>query len=124
MYDRNAYKYDRTIVRTTSGRSRHSYTNGDAVAIAMLGLEFEEILDVMHQNGLEDRLEQYADRPNHGQFRMLLGNSLRALIRHGTPVLIGDHVIRSLDQKISSNGAPAKPDAKPVAKKSGKKKGR
>lgn len=97
--DTEKYKYGRTKVRDKAGKVRHSATNGDAVAKAMMGLTVPQVVDVMNANGLQ-RFAAYATEKNPGQFRMTIGNSLRGMVRKGTAVTIGPHRIEKLDQNI------------------------
>lgn len=95
-----SYNYGKVKVKDADGKSRTSRGNGDAVATAMLGLSHDELLKVMKKNGLTDKLGDKPGKVNNGQFRMLLGNSLRALVRGGTPVDINGVEVKSLVQRV------------------------
>jgi hypothetical protein len=77
--------------------------NGDAVALAMMGLSHDQAVEVMTDNGLADKLSKHLGALNPGHFRMLLGASLRGLIKNGNTVKIGEHKVSSLTQKIKSD---------------------
>lgn len=116
IIDRDKYNYERVqYADPKTGKRRSSYSNGDAVATAMLGIDQKGLEKVMRDNGLKEKLGKHVESAaNPGQFRMLLGNSLRAMVKRGEEVTIGDHVIKKLDQKIKASVAPA-PEAKPKA---------
>lgn len=93
-------RYDAVKLRGADGRLRLSRGNGDAVATAMLGLDHDALVKVMRANGLADKLGAYANPAVAGRFRMLLGNSLRALVRKGTPVDVAGTEVRTLKQRV------------------------
>lgn len=119
MSDRD---YRRVRVIGKDGRTRHSASNDDAVARAMLtfvagGGDLDKLVKA---NKL---IEKYpggsAGYKNPGLFRMSLGGTLRALVRNGTPVQIGSVTIKSLDQRVADPNidAPAKARKQAAAKK-------
>lgn len=103
--DASAYGYEKTKVRGADGKLKHSVSNGDAVAKAMTVLvatakDLRVALGkVVKENKLGAKLniDQY---DNLGLFRMSLGNSLRGLVRNGTPVVIGDVTVKTLEQNV------------------------
>jgi hypothetical protein len=129
------YEYEKTRVRGVDGKIRHSLSNGDAVAKAMTVLVAEAkdlraaLAKVARENKLGAKLniDQY---DNLGLFRMSLGNSLRGLVRNGTPVTIGDVTVKSLEQNVKVpevkdvEAAPKKKAAAPKKAKHGRKPGR
>lgn len=104
MIDRSKYDYAPTTFKDPkTGKTRRSLGNGDAVARAMLGLDKDDLLKVVRANGLAEKLAGKADAVNPGQFRMMVGNALRGLVRKlkdGESIKIGKHEITSLDQTI------------------------
>lgn len=106
MIDRSKYDYQTTRVIGKDGKVRHSAGNGDAIARALLGLAHDEIVRVIKQNGLQDKLGKHIDQVNPGQLRMFVGNSLRGMVRRGEAVTVGKHVIKSLDQHVEVDEAP------------------
>lgn len=136
--DASAYNYEKTRVRGVDGKVKHSVSNGDAVAKAMTVLvatakDLRVALGkAVKENKLGDKLniDQY---DNLGLFRMSLGNCLRGLVRNGTPVIIGDVTVKTLEQNVKvpevkdiEAAAPKKAKAKAPAKKAkhGRKPGR
>lgn len=116
MIDRSKYKYDPiSYTDPKTGKKRRSLGNGDAVARAMLGLSADDLVTVCKANGL-DELAAKKDAINPGQFRMMVGNALRGLVRKGTAVNVGDHEITSLSQKIALPEAPAAEEQDEVEK--------
>ena len=103
VIDTKNYAYEKFRVKSGSGRIRQSRSNGDAVALAMMGLSHDQSVEVMNDNKLGDKLSKYLNTLNHGHFRMLLGASLRGLIKNGETVKIGEHKVSSLTQKIKSD---------------------
>lgn len=104
MIDRGRYDYERVKFRDPStGKIRHSAGNGDAVARAMLGLNVGQVVHTAMTAGLDELVSKHSDKrtSNPGQFRMIVGNALRALVRKGTSVQIGDHLVKKLDQKVA-----------------------
>lgn len=96
------YDYQRTKIVDKDGKTRHSASNGDAVAKAMLIYTAAggDLTALIKKNGLGDRLDP-SKWDNQGLFRMALGNSLRALVRAGTPVTIGDVEVKTLAQRVA-----------------------
>lgn len=112
MSDRD---YKSIRVENKDGTIRHSRGNGDAVAKAMIAFVAGggDLQKVVKDNKLTEKYGA-KDFPNQGMFRMTLGNSLRALVRAGTPVKIGSETITSLAQRVAD---PAIKDRAPKAKK-------
>lgn len=111
---KNPERYGRTRVLTAEGKVRHSATNGDAVAQAMFGMSRDDLVTAATVNGLETRMLKHNDKPN-GQFRMNLGNMLRAMVRKGNAVKIGKHRVEKLDQPVQVTNLA--PDVVPKADK-------
>jgi hypothetical protein len=93
--------YARTKIIGSDGKARHSASNGDALARALLiyvagGGDLTKLAKV---NGLQDRIS-VETLSNQGLARMTLGNMLRALVKRGEPVTVGDLTVKSLDQKV------------------------
>lgn len=106
MIDRNKYGYARTKFIGPDGKARYSAGNGDAVAKALLGVTGAKFDKVVRDAGLKDLAAKHSDK-NPGQFRMVIGNALRAIIRKGGSVVIGDNTITSLGQAIKQAEPPA-----------------
>ena len=119
MIDRSRYDYTPTVFKDPkTGKTRRSLGNGDAVARAMLGLDQAALLKVLKANNVDSKIADKADSVNAGQFRMMVGNALRGLVRKlkdDEVVVIGSHEIRSLDQDIDVD-AP-EPKEAPTAEK-------
>lgn len=98
--DTGKYEYGRVKYRDKDGKTKVSRGNLDAVALAMLGMGPKELDRVVKDNKLEDKVAK-ARTLNAGQFRMSIGNSLRAIVRAGEAVTIGDHTIKKLDQRVA-----------------------
>lgn len=111
MSDRD---YKAIRVENKDGTIRHSRGNGDAIAKAMIAFVAGggDLMKVVKDNDLTEKYGQ-KDFPNQGMFRMTLGNSLRALVRAGTPVKIGKETVTSLAQRIAD---PAIKERAPKAK--------
>lgn len=107
MIDRNKYGYERTKFVGADGKARYSAGNGDAVAQALLGVTGTKFDKVVRDAGLKDLAAKHAGK-NPGQFRMIIGNALRAIVRKGGTVVIGDNTITSLGQAVKLAEAPAK----------------
>lgn len=101
MIDRDKYDYQPVRYTDAAGKTRHSAGNGDALARALLGLDLEAVIKVAKANGLDDLVKKHQSNKtvNAGQFRMILGNALRALVRKGEEVAVNGTVIKKLDQK-------------------------
>lgn len=120
--DTSGYDYETLRIRGKDGTLHYLKSNGDAVALAMAMhtvINGKEAAQVARANKLE--LGSYS---NVGQERMAIGNKLRALVNAGTPVTIGDIVVKKLDQRVAlpvekDNGKPAK--KKPARRKAASK---
>lgn len=96
MIDRSRYDYSTVrVADPKTGKVRHSTGNGDAVARAMLAITADDLPKLVKKNGLPE----LKHGSNPGQFRMIVGNSLRAKVRKGEEVTIGDVVVKKLDQR-------------------------
>lgn len=126
VINRDKYAYERIKTVDRDGKVRHSAGNGDAVARALLSVDYDGLIETMKKNDLWDRLGKHVGSVNNGQLRMFVGNSLRALVRKGTAVVIGEHTVRKLDQRVALPEAP-KPEKKakePKAEKAAKPRSR
>lgn len=112
VINRDKYSYERIKTLDADGKVKHSSSNGDAVARAMLTLTPDQITDLAEANDVD--LDKYK---NSGLARMALANRVRALVRKGTAVQIGDVLVKKLDQKV-------KVEEPPKAKSAPKGKGR
>lgn len=101
VIDRDKYSYQRVKTVDSEGKVRSSASNGDAVARAMLSLTTDQLADLARANDLD-----MAKYKNAGLARMALSNRLRALVRKGTAVQIGEHLIKKLDQRVKLEEAP------------------
>ena len=79
--------------KTKTVRSRG---NGDAIAKAMAGLTPAQVKKAMSSNGLGKKLGHHYGKLNNGRFRMVVGNSLRAMVHNGTPVTINGITVSKL----------------------------
>ncbi len=97
----NPGRYDAiSYIDPISGKTRTSRGNQDAVALALLGTGPKDWDRIAKDNDLEQKLDK--EYPNNGQYRMALGAMLRAKVKRGEAITIGNHpVIKKLDQKIS-----------------------
>lgn len=121
IINREKYAYERTAYVSEDGKKKHSTGKNDAVARAMLGMDQDALIAVMKANeGMFEKLGKHVGNVNPGQLRMFIGNSLRARIKKGTPVQVGEHLIRKLDQHIRITEAPKAP--KPAPKSAAKEK--
>lgn len=114
MSDRS---YRRVRVIGKDGKARHSAHNDDAVARAMLTFSAAggKLDTLIKANGLKDKYpDGEAGAKNRGLFRMALGGTLRSLVRAGTPVVIGDITVKTLEQRVADPDIGA---AKPVRAK-------
>lgn len=108
--DMSGRDYKRSRVVGADGKVRHSASNDDAVARAMLtfvagGGDFDKVIA---QNKLGDKYPKGAKGfGNPGLFRMSLGGTLRALVRAGTPVKIGSIEVKTLEQRIADPASSA-----------------
>lgn len=102
VIDRGRYKYDTHLVQTSKGTVK-STSNGDAVAIGLAGMTRAQMEKVIKANSFGEWLkEDKTMRLNPGQFRMIAGNKLRAKVRRGEPITIGQITVKKLDQKAKS----------------------
>ncbi len=118
--DMSGHSYRRVRVVGADGRSRHSATNDDAVARAMLtfaigGGDWDKVI---RDNKLTEKYPKGAKGyANPGLFRMTLGGTLRAKVRAGTPVKIGTIIVKTLEQRVADPSAdrerPARKAPKP-----------
>lgn len=120
VIDSSRYKYDVTKVRGSDGRIRHSRSNQDAIANALLVFTSGggNLSRVVRDNKIGDKMKPHEDK-GAGMYRMNLSNILRGLVRNGTPVTIGDVTVKKLDQNVKVPAeAPAKKarSSKPAAK--------
>lgn len=112
--------YRRVRVVGADGASRHSTHNDDAVARAMLtfsagGGDWDKVIK---DNKLGDKYPKGAKGyKNPGLFRMTLGGTLRSLVRAGTPVKIGNIVVKTLEQRVADPATPTSPERKPRKRK-------
>lgn len=108
--------YKKTRIVGGDGRVRHSKSNDDAVARAMLVFMAGggNIARVIKDNKLTDKYDP-AQYDNQGLLRMSVGNSLRALVRAGTPVVIGDLTVKTLEQRVAVPEAVEKKTRKKAA---------
>lgn len=117
MMDRDKYKYERTrILDPDTGKARWTSGNADAVALALTTVKKGDLPEVVAANGLGEKLDKHWGKDstvNDGQRRMLLGNSLRAMVTAGKHVVIGDITVKKLDQKVVLPKAPAPEPRKP-----------
>lgn len=84
VVNREKYNYNTSTVDTGNGK-RKAVDNGDALSDALRALDRKGISEVLRLNGLGDRVEKHAHL-NNGMFRMISGQSLRALLKKGTPI--------------------------------------
>jgi len=118
VVDISKYEYETTKIRDVTGKVRHSRGNGDAIANAMLvfiaaGGDIKKVVKV---NGLTKKMEG-REGLNAGLYRMNVGVQLRKLVRDGTPVVIGDITVKTLEQNVKVPEAVEKPARKPRAAK-------
>lgn len=101
-------KYDYKTAKTVGkdGKTVKSLGNGDAVQKAMLLFKAsgKDISQVIKANGLPQVVSNY---DNLGLLRMSVGNSLRALVKAGTPVTIGSITVSKLSQRVALTEAKA-----------------
>lgn len=101
IIDTSKYNYDKTKYRDGEGKAKFSKSNGDALAKALTGADRDALKQVASDNGLADRFKELAKHDNLGQFRMSLGNSLRAMIRKGVGVKVRGQKITDLKQDVT-----------------------
>lgn len=100
VIDGSRYKYDRVKFVGADGKTRTSANNGDSIAQAMLGMTPDEVMHVVEENGLAEKLAKHYRKLNPGHFRMVVGNALRATIKKGGKVKVNGRWISSLDQPV------------------------
>lgn len=130
--DRFKYDYRKTKVVGADGKLRTRTGNGDAVSTE-LSRALQEDGFTVEKIAKATKLDVKGSNP--GQIRMNLGNMLRARVRKGEPMQIGNVLVKKLDQvckplasakeaeKVIAARAKAKaaaPAKKPVAKKATK----
>jgi hypothetical protein len=99
--DTSRYEYARIAVRGADGKMHYSAGNGDAVAKALLlhcTVNGKALGGVIRDNGLASKFKDAGG--NAGTLRMSVGVALRALVKAGTPVTIGDVKVSKLSQKV------------------------
>lgn len=106
-------RYDKIQYLDSDGKLRSTKGTADAVAIAMLGMNVEQIETLARDNEAWD--DKYITL-NPGMVRMNIGNRLRNLVKKGGSIVIGDFTVTSLDQKIDNPAVKAA--AKHLADKS------
>lgn len=115
VIDTSAYPYKTIRVRGKDGKLHYIRSNGDSVVKALTLhtiVNGKPIEQVVRANKLI-----LSDFTNSGQLRMAVGTRLRTLIRSGTPVVVGDITLKSLDQKVALVVEERRPAAeKPVKK--------
>lgn len=117
--DASAYGYEKTRVVGKDGKTKSSVGNGDAVQRALLKFTAAggDIGKVIRANKLPQDPAQY---DNQGLLRMSVGNSLRARVKKGEHVIIGDVTVKSLEQRVALDevkGGDAPAPRKPKAAK-------
>lgn len=94
-------EYATTKVKNEDGKTKIARGNGDAVARALIGLDAKALEKVVKDNDLLDKHKGRAtSATNLGLARMSIGNSLRAKVKRGEHVQIGEHLVKKLDQRI------------------------
>lgn len=98
IIDVSEYGYKTYRVRDRRGALRHVRGNGDALfrAITLHTIVQGKSLDTVAR---ANKLKLSASYPNQGQRTMTINGQLRRLVLAGTPVVVGDYIIKSLDQK-------------------------
>lgn len=110
LIDQNRYERT-TFIDPKTGKTRHSASNGDAVAIAMMHIPSEKLDAVVRAN----KLEMKPEYPNAGMYRMAVGNKLRAMVRahegdKSLPIAkIGEFEVKSLAQRVPAPSGDKKP---------------
>lgn len=80
---------------------RKGISNGDAIARALESLDHDGLVKVLKANKLYDgKYDKHDGTINNGRFRMLAGNSLRAMVMRKQPVKIGKLTIERLNQRF------------------------
>ncbi len=87
-----------TYVDPETGKTKTSRGSCDAVALALLTVKKSDYDGVAKANDLSEKFNR--EYPNAGQMAMALSNMLRAKVKRGEPVKIGEHTVKKLDQVI------------------------
>lgn len=98
IVDRNKYSYPTIKTRGADGKAAYVRGVDDAVTRAMALhsiVNGKDLGEIAVANNME--MGEYS---NMGQFRMALGNKLRAALKRGEAVIIGDFTINALDNVI------------------------
>lgn len=93
------YVYPRIRVRGPDGRIHYSAGAVDAISKAMFGMTYKQLIEVMDQNNLRQRLERHLPK-RIGHFKMILGQTLRARVRAGQTVTVRGVRVVELDQPM------------------------
>jgi len=96
LLDTKKYNYERVKHTDSEGKTRHTTSNGDAMAVALRGLTLSEVEDVARRNGVPEASLDKWSHLNAGMRRMNMGLALRKIVKGGTPVHVGDHTVTSL----------------------------
>lgn len=125
VIDSEKFEYETTKVRDKSGKLKYSKNNGDAIAKAMTVFlsTGKDIMQVVRANKLTERMKG-RDGLNAGLFRMTLGVMLRAMVKRGEPVQIGDITVKTLEQRVAVPEAKVKAPAAARAPRATKAGGR
>lgn len=100
VIDRAKYGYSSArVADPKTGKVRNVVSNGDAVARALSLTSFDDLPKIAKSNGVSDKFDKFKNTVNAGMVRMNLGNVLRAMVRNGTEVTIGEYTIKKLDQR-------------------------
>lgn len=87
-----------TYVDPETGKTKTSRGSCDAVALALLTVRKSDYDDVAKANDVFEKFNK--EYPNAGQMTMALSNMLRAKVKRGESVKIGEHTVKKLDQVI------------------------
>jgi len=87
-----------TYVDPETGKTKTSRGSCDAVALALLLVKKSDYDNVAKDNDVFEKFNK--TYPNTGQMTMALSNMLRAKVKRGEPVKIGEHTVKKLDQVI------------------------
>lgn len=98
VIDTKRYKYDRLKLRDPNGVAHYSATKLDAVARSLVGMNAAGMVAVLQENGL-DYVVRHSEK-KIGHFRMIVGQSLRAILNKGSPVMVRGLMIKTLDQDV------------------------
>ena len=83
-------RYEDTGVKSASGRK--TVDNGDPLAVALRGKTYDEVVDIIKENGGEPNANW--DNLNKGMARMSAGNVLRAMWRKANVLTIDGKKVR------------------------------